>query len=119
MVAVAIALTAVTIAGLMPPRAAPGHDVRALGRRRGRSSVVACGAARVHTLPGLMVVLLLSGAASITVVSVTNVLVQTMSPEWVRARVLAVFLLVTQGGLSAGSAIWGVIASRASRDEPG
>jgi len=42
------------------------------------------------------------------------VLVQTMSPEWARARVLAVFLLVTQGGLSAGSAIWGVIASRAS-----
>src|SRR5471032_1727206 len=37
-----------------------------------------------------------------------------MAPDWVRARLLAVFMLVTQGGLAAGSAVWGTLASRAS-----
>jgi len=72
--------------------------------------------AGLHSIPALMAVLLVCGAAWIAVVSVTNVLVQTIAPAWVRARVLAVFLLVTQGGLAVGSAAWGVIALRASID---
>jgi hypothetical protein len=35
---------------------------------------------------------------------------QTAVPEWVRARALAVYLLVVQGGMAAGSVLWGVIA---------
>ena len=38
---------------------------------------------------------------------------QTLAPDWVRARVLAVFMLVFQGGLAAGSAFWGAVAARA------
>jgi hypothetical protein len=33
-------------------------------------------------------------------------------PGWVRARALAVYLLVFQGGLAVGSALWGVVAGR-------
>jgi MFS family permease len=77
-------------------------------------TIVALG--RVHSLPGLMAVMLVSGAAWIAFISLANALVQTMAPDWVRARVLAIFMLITQGGLAAGSAVWGMLASRASID---
>ena len=70
----------------------------------------------VHNLPGLMAVMLISGGAWLTFISLANALVQTMAPDWVRARVLAIFMLITQGGLAAGSAVWGTLASRASID---
>jgi len=72
--------------------------------------------ARVHNLPGLMALMLISGGAWLTVISLINALVQIMAPDWVRARLLAVFMLITQGGLAAGSAVWGTLASRASID---
>jgi len=72
--------------------------------------------ASVHNLPGLMAVMLVSGGAWIAFISLANALVQTMAPDWVRARVLAIFMLITQGGLAAGSAVWGTLASRASID---
>jgi MFS family permease len=37
---------------------------------------------------------------------------QTSLPAWVRARALAVYLLVFQGAMAVGSVIWGEIASR-------
>ena len=67
-------------------------------------------------LPSLMAVMLVSGGAWITFISLANALVQTMTPDWVRARVLAIFMLVTQGGLAAGSALWGTLATRTSID---
>lgn len=41
-----------------------------------------------------------------------NVSAQTATPSWVRARVLAVYLLVFTGGLAGGSALWGFVAAR-------
>lgn len=70
--------------------------------------------AGVHNLPGLMAVMLVSGGAWIAFISLANALVQVMAPDWVRARVLAIFMLITQGGLAAGSALWGALATRAS-----
>ena len=35
-----------------------------------------------------------------------------MSPSWVRARALSVYLLVLQGGMAVGSTLWGALASR-------
>jgi MFS family permease len=72
--------------------------------------------AGVHNLPGLMAVMLVSGGAWIAFISLANALVQTMTPDWVRARVLAIFMLITQGGLAAGSALWGTLATRTSID---
>ena len=74
------------------------------------------GLAGVHNLPGLMVLMLVSGAAWLAFISLSNALVQLMAPDWVRARVLAIFMLVTQGGLAAGSALWGALATRTSID---
>ena len=37
---------------------------------------------------------------------------QATSPGWVKARALAIYLLVFQGSMAAGSALWGSVASR-------
>ena len=71
---------------------------------------------RIHNLPGLMLIMIVSGAAWLTFISLANALVQRLAPDWVRARVLAIFMLVSQGGLAAGSALWGAIGSRVSID---
>jgi MFS family permease len=68
----------------------------------------------VRTLTVLMLVMVISGGAWITFISLTNALVQTLAPDWVRARVLAIFMLITQGGLAAGSVVWGAVGSRVS-----
>ncbi len=52
------------------------------------------------------------GVAWIAVLSSLNVAAQTFTPSWVRARVMAVYLLVFMGGLAAGSAVWGFVAAR-------
>ena len=35
-----------------------------------------------------------------------------MCPSWMRARALSIYLLVLQGGMALGSAIWGALAAR-------
>jgi hypothetical protein len=55
-----------------------------------------------------------SGAAWIIVISLVSALVQNLAPDWVRARVLAVFMLISQGGMAAGSALWGSVGARES-----
>jgi len=75
------------------------------------AAIVATG--RVHVLGGLIVVMLVSGAAWIVFISLVSALVQNLAPDWVRARVLAVFMLVSQGGMAAGSALWGRVGAGA------
>lgn len=58
-------------------------------------------------------VLLIAGAAWVSFLSLFNVQLLTRAPDWVRARVLAVSLLVSQGAIAGGSAVWGAIAVRA------
>jgi hypothetical protein len=67
----------------------------------------------LHHLPALSVVMLIGGGAWIIFISLVTALVQKLAPDWVRARVLAVFILVFQGGLAAGSAVWGAIGQHA------
>jgi MFS family permease len=67
----------------------------------------------VRALNTLGLLMLLAGATWITFISLFSALVQSMAPDWVRARVLAVFMLVFQGGLAAGSAFWGLVGERA------
>jgi MFS family permease len=69
-------------------------------------------AGEVHTIPLLAVVMVVAGAGWLVFISVVSALVQTLAPDWARARVLAVFMLIFQGGLAAGSATWGVVATR-------
>ena len=42
-----------------------------------------------------------------------TVAAQQASPPWVRARALAVYLIVFQAGMAGGSALWGAVAARA------
>ena len=67
----------------------------------------------LHRLSTLAPVMLIGGAAWVLFISLINALVQSLAPEWVRARVLAVFILVYQGGFALGSAAWGAVAQRA------
>jgi MFS family permease len=53
-----------------------------------------------------------AGVAWLAILTSFNVATQTAVPRWVRARALAVYLLVFQGGLAVGSALWGVVAGR-------
>jgi MFS family permease len=75
----------------------------------GLSSLVASTLRSLPALSGLMVI---AGAAWIVFISLVNVLVLNHTPDWVRARVLAVSTLVFQGAVAAGSATWGAVASR-------
>jgi predicted MFS family arabinose efflux permease len=67
----------------------------------------------LHRLSTLGPVILIGGGAWILFISLVNALVQNLAPDWVRARVLAVFILVSQGSMASGSAAWGVVAQRA------
>jgi hypothetical protein len=46
--------------------------------------------------------------------STFTVAVQTVVPAWVRARALAMYMLVFQGGMAIGSVVWGAVASHTS-----
>ena len=62
---------------------------------------------------GLACALLVAcGLAWMTPLSSLNVETQSVAPSWVRARALALHLLVLQGGLAGGSALWGWVAAR-------
>ena len=56
--------------------------------------------------------MLAGGIGWMTVNSTLNTAAQTSLPGWVRARALAVYLLVFQGAMAIGSVIWGEVASR-------
>lgn len=62
---------------------------------------------------GLACVLLVAcGFAWMAPLSSLNVETQSVAPAWVRARGLALHLLVLQGGLAFGAALWGWVADR-------
>ena len=58
--------------------------------------------------------LVLTGACWLTVLSSLNTSAQRVAPGWVRARTLAAFQLVMQGGLALGSLTWGLVTGAAS-----
>jgi len=73
-------------------------------------ATIAAGA--LHVVWPLGAVMLFGGAAWVSFISLLNVQVLNQAPDWVRARVLAVAMLVFQGAVAAGSATWGAVAAR-------
>lgn len=69
-------------------------------------------AGQVHGFEWLCLVLFTAGAAWIGILACFNVVAQTMCPSWMRGRALSMYLLVLQGGMAIGSAVWGELASR-------
>jgi MFS family permease len=78
------------------------------------ATIVATGAARAMSILGLL--MLVAGGAWIVFISLFSAIVQNLAPEWVRARVLAVFLLVFQGGMALGSVLWGLVGQHSGID---
>ena len=74
--------------------------------------LVILGMSGLHRLSTLAAVMLVGGAAWITFISLINALIQNLAPDWVRARVLAIFILVYQGSYALGTAAWGAVAQR-------
>jgi MFS family permease len=66
--------------------------------------------AEVHTAPVVAAGLVLAGAGWVCALSTLNVAAQGAVPEWVRARGMGLYLLVFQGGVAGGSAVWGAVA---------
>lgn len=62
----------------------------------------------------LCAVLFLGGMCWIAIIASLNVTAQIMCPAWIRARTLSMYLLVLQGGMAAGSAMWGAVAAHMS-----
>jgi MFS family permease len=74
--------------------------------------LVILGMSGLHSLTALAAVMLVGGAAWTVFISLINALVQNLAPDWVRARVLAIFILVYQGSYALGTAAWGTVAQR-------
>lgn len=64
-----------------------------------------------HRAPLALAASVLAGASWIAAVSSLNVSAQIALPEWVRGRGLALYVTVMFGALTAGSALWGKLAS--------
>ena len=62
----------------------------------------------------LLLAAFLGGLSWITVLTSFNVSAQTALPNWVRARGLAVFLMVFFGSMALGSIVWGQVATATS-----
>lgn len=75
--------------------------------------------AALALVPGPVVaapVLVLAGMAWIAMMAALNGAAQLAVPGWVKARALAIYLLVFQGSMTAGAALWGSIALHAGTD---
>src|SRR3954469_11900033 len=76
-------------------------------------AAVTVGAAMLRQLYVLCPIMLIGGVAWLSVLSTFIVAAQQASPPWIRARVLAIYLIVFQAGIAGGSALWGAVAARA------
>ncbi len=68
--------------------------------------------AYLESFSAVAAVMLAGGVAWMSVNSTISTSAQTSLPGWVRARALAVYLLVFQGAMAVGSVIWGEVATR-------
>ncbi|MFZ0512542.1 MAG: MFS transporter [Candidatus Nitrosopolaris sp.] len=59
----------------------------------------------------LCIVMGAGGVAYITILSKFYTIGMKSAPKWIGARVLAVYLLILNGGLAVGSVVWGIIAN--------
>jgi MFS family permease len=70
--------------------------------------------AKTNQLLHLCIAMAVSGVAWITVLSSLQVAAQLALPNWVRARGLAVFMMIFMGSMALGSVTWGKVAEHYS-----
>jgi MFS family permease len=66
----------------------------------------------LHNFVLAAIAMLAAGTAWVSEMSSFNVAAQSVLPNWVRARALAVYLLVFQGGMAISSMVWGALAEQ-------
>ncbi|EHB58444.1 protein of unknown function DUF894 DitE [Mycolicibacterium rhodesiae JS60] len=76
------------------------------------ATAVGLTAAAYFPLWAAVPLLLLTGVAWIAALTTLTVAAQLLLPQWVRARGLAVFLVVLIGAQALGALLWGVLATR-------
>jgi MFS family permease len=76
-------------------------------------AIALCGLVRSPSLAVASAFSAAAGLAWISILATLNLAAQTSAPHWVRARVISMYVLVLQGGLALGSAVWGAVASGA------
>lgn len=76
-------------------------------------AIIVC-TALLHNLEILCGLMLFGGAAWTVFMSLFNTIIQTLAPDWIRARVMASYLFVFQGSVALGSTLWGFAAERTS-----
>ena len=79
------------------------------------ATLVAAG--QLRSLVVLMPFMVIGGAGWMAFIAILTSMVQQNAPAWVRARVVAVFLVAFQGSLAIGSLVWGAVAERAGLPE--
>jgi len=79
-------------------------------------AAVTLAVAWLPSYPLRCVLLVIAGAAWLAALTRLNSSAQAAVPRWVRARALAVYLLVFFGGMAAGSILWGIVADHAGVD---
>ena len=67
----------------------------------------------VHVVAVVAAALVVTGFAWIAVLSSLNATAQTVLPDWVRSRGMALYIIVFQGGQAVGALIWGVVVKQA------
>jgi MFS family permease len=97
------------------PRLRQRIDAEATLRAGVALTVVALGVLATAKAAWLAVMaLLLSGASWIAVLTTANTAAQTVLPNWVRGRGLAVYLTVFYGAMTLGGLLWGGLADATS-----
>jgi hypothetical protein len=71
------------------------------------------GLGTLRLLGPFLVAAFLSGAGWLYLLATYNTAAQTVLPGWVRARGMALYVLVFFGGTTVGSVVWGVVAEHA------
>ena len=72
------------------------------------------GVAAFKSIALLSVAILFGGMAWTAIISLMTTVMQNLAPDWIRARAMAVFMLVYMGTWTAGSTFWGYVAGRQS-----
>jgi MFS family permease len=98
---------------LQPLRSRTGINARVAGATIAFAAAV-FGFSVLPEIHELYAVSFVAGLSWIIMLASLNVCAQQMSPAGLRARSLSMYLLVLQGGMAIGSALWGAVATRFS-----
>ena len=95
--------------------------LKPMSERLGRNTLIGCATvayavgvlavALLHNAVVVALLLMLAGAGWLVGLSTLNATLQLALPAWVRARALAVYLMVFLGGQGVGALIWGLVAA--------